>query len=143
MIRRPPGWWVAGGIGLLLLALVVGRLMRPTPRPTGPDPVRVWQPLPHRVEIEVLNSGGVIGAGRAGMLLLRRAGLDVVYLGNADSAHRGRDRNQVLVRRNDTAGVGRIVEALGDAEVIHQVDSSRMVDVTVLLGRRFAVPKGH
>ncbi|MES2305941.1 MAG: LytR C-terminal domain-containing protein [Gemmatimonadota bacterium] len=143
MNRLPARWWVGGAVGLIVVVLLAGRLLKRAPPPAGPEPVRVWEPLAHRVEVEVLNSGGVIGAGRAGMLLLRRAGLDVVYLGNADSAHRGRDRNQVLVRRNDTAGVGRIVEALGDAEVIRQMDSSRMVDVTVLLGRRFRVPKGY
>jgi hypothetical protein len=77
------------------------------------------------------------------MLLLRRAGLDVVSLANADSALSGRLRNQVLIRRHDTTGVGRVVEALGDAEVIEAADSTRLVDLTVLLGKRFRVSKGY
>lgn len=128
---------------MVAVALLAGRLARQAPvtsEPTGP---RRWEPLGRRVEVEVLNSGGIVGAGRAGMMLLRRAGLDVVYLGNAEAALRDRDRNQVLVRRGDTAGVGRVVEALGDAEVVEAPDSTRLVDLTVLLGRRFLVPKGH
>jgi len=70
-------------------------------------------------------------------------GLDVVSLANADSALSGRIRNQVLIRRHDTTGVGRVVEALGDAEVIESADSTRLVDLTVLLGKRFRVSKGY
>jgi hypothetical protein len=94
--------------------------------------------LPRKVTVEVLNSGGNVGAARLGMLLLRRARLDVVNFGNADSAQSGRIRNQVLVRRGDTTGVGRVIEALGAAEVIDAPDSTRLVDLTVLLGKEFA-----
>jgi hypothetical protein len=94
--------------------------------------------LPRKVTVEVLNSGGNIGAARVGMLLLRRARLDVVYFGNADSAQSGRVRNQVLVRRGDTTGVGRVIEALGNAEIVEAPDLARLVDLTVLLGKEFA-----
>lgn len=94
--------------------------------------------LPRKVTVEVLNSGGNVGAARLGMLALRRARLDVVSFGNADSAQSGRIRNQVLVRRGDTTGVGRVIEALGTADVIDAPDSTRLVDLTVLLGKEFA-----
>lgn len=94
--------------------------------------------LPRKVTVEVLNSGGNVGAARLGMLVLRRARLDVVSFGNADSAQSGRIRNQVLIRRGDTTGVGRVIEALGNAEVIDAPDSTRLVDLTVLLGKEFA-----
>jgi hypothetical protein len=139
----PRSWWIAGVAVVALLAVAVASLLPPKPLPDDVAQPRSWEPLPRRVVVEVLNSGGVVGAGRAGTLLLRRAGLDVVSLANADSAHRGRVRNQVLVRRQDTAGVGRAVEALGDAEVINAPDSTRLVDLTILLGKRFRVPKGH
>jgi len=98
----------------------------------------VMSDLPRKVTVEVLNSGGNVGAARLGMLILRRARLDVVSFGNADSAQSGRLRNQVLVRRGDTTGVGRVIEALGAAEVIDAPDSTRLVDLTVLLGKEFA-----
>ena len=94
--------------------------------------------LPRKVTVEVLNAGGSIGAARVGTLLLRRARLDVVYFGNADSAQSGRVRNQVLIRRGDTTGVGRVIEALGTAEVVEAPDPARLVDLTVLLGKEFA-----
>lgn len=139
----PRSWWL-GGVGVVaVLAVAAGLLLAPKPVPDEVVLPRSWAPLPRRVVVEVLNSGGVVGAGRAGTLLLRRAGLDVVSLANADSAHRGRERNQVLVRGRDTTGVGRAVEALGDAEVINAPDSTRLVDLTILLGKRFRVPKGN
>lgn len=138
-----PAWYVGGAIALVASVLVVWQWLRPPPARTEPPTSRAWQPLPRRVEVEVLNSGGLAGAGRAGMFLLRRAGLDVVLLADAEAALRGHDRNQVLVRRRDTTGVGRVVEALGDAEVVVMEDADRLVDLTVLLGRRFRVPKGH
>jgi hypothetical protein len=94
--------------------------------------------LPRKVTVEVLNSGGNIGAARVGTLLLRRARLDVVYFGNADSAQSGRVHNQVLVRRGDTTGVGRVIAALGTAEVVEAPEPARLVDLTVLLGKEFA-----
>ena len=139
----PRIWWVGGVIAVILSALAASWLLMPRPVPADVNPVRIWAPLSQRVVVEVINSGKVPGAGRAGMLLLRRAGLDVVSLSNADSALSGRLRNQILIRRRDTTGVGRIVEALGDAEVIEAADSTRLVDLTVLLGTRFLVPKGH
>lgn len=118
---------------MLLLALAACH--RRGGRTEGADP---GQPdLPRKVTVEVLNSGGNIGAARVGMLLLRRARLDVVYFGNADSAQSGRVRNQVLVRRGDTTGVGRVIEALGTAEIIEAPDLARLVDLTVLLGKEF------
>jgi len=139
----PRIWWVGGVIAVALSALAASWLLMPRPVPAEIDEFRVWEPLSQRVVVEVLNSGKVPGAGRAGMLLLRRAGLDVVSLANADSALSGRLRNQVLIRRHDTTGVGRVVEALGDAEVIEAADSTRLVDLTVLLGKRFRVSKGY
>lgn len=137
-------WWLLAGLGLaVILVVVVSGRGRSVPLAVAPPEARVWEALPRRVTVEVLNSGGVPTAGRTGMLLLRRAGLDVVVMANAPQALAGRERNQVLVRRGDTTGVGRAVEALGDAEVVVAKDESRLVDLTVLLGSRFKVPAGH
>lgn len=135
-------WAIGAGIAILAVAGLIWLVRRPASG-GGPVVMRQWTPLPKRVTVEVLNSGKVAGAGRAGTLLLRRAGLDVVYFGNADAKLADRDRNQVLIRGDDTSGVGRVVEALGDAEVIEAPDRTRLVDLTVLLGKKFAVPVGH
>ena len=45
-----------------------------------------------------------------------------------------RVRNEVLVRRGDTTGVGRIIEAIGPAVVTDAPDRGREVDLTLLVG---------
>ncbi|MGH7594047.1 MAG: hypothetical protein ACRELE_09400 [Gemmatimonadales bacterium] len=129
-------WYQLASVTMLLLALAACRARRgnAAPRMAGSP---ATTDLPHHVSVEVLNSGGNIGAARVGMVRLRLARLDVVGFGNADSAMSGRIRNQVLVRRGDTTGVGRVIEAIGDADVIDAPDSTRLVDLTVLLGKAF------
>ncbi|MGH7524213.1 MAG: LytR C-terminal domain-containing protein [Gemmatimonadales bacterium] len=92
--------------------------------------------------VEVLNAGGPPGAARVGTLLLRRARLDVVAFGNAAPALAHQLQNEVMVRRGDTTGVGRVIAVLGSAQVVDALDSTRMVDLTVLLGRQFVPPAG-
>ena len=64
---------------------------------------------------------------------LRRHGLDVVYYGTArvDTF----TTTQIVVRRGDTAGTGRILEALGAGTVVIELDSQKLLDITVILGR--------
>ena len=128
------------GAGVVLVGAFAVVMLKVAPRP-GPSGLHVeWAPLPHRVRVEVLNASGQPGAARIGRLLLQHAGLDVVQSGTADSANRGSLANRILVRLGDTVGVGRIVEALGGAEVVLQPDSNRIVDLTVILGRNFSPP---
>jgi hypothetical protein len=84
-----------------------------------------------RITVEVLNGTGRSGLARTATRTLRQRGLDVVFLGNADSAH---DSTQVLVRRGDSLAGGRVAEALGFGRVIGAPDTMRRVDVTVILG---------
>ena len=106
-------------------------------RPAGAR-VPAWTPLPRRVQVEVFNSGDAAGAARVATQLLRHAGLDAFNSGNAGGALRGMAHNRILVRRGDTTGVGRIVAVLGGAVVIAQSDSTRLVDLSVYLGKDFA-----
>lgn len=90
---------------------------------------------PHIV-VEVLNASGRPGLARAGALALRRAGIDVVYFGNAASGTT-LDSTKIVVRRGG-AGVGeRVRAALRLGRVSIDPDSSRLLDVSVLLGRDF------
>lgn len=86
--------------------------------------------------VEVLNASGRAGLARAAALQLRRAGVDVVYFGNA--AEGPLDSTRVLVRRGDLAAGTRVRTALGAGAVAAAPDSARLVDVTVLLGRDFS-----
>jgi LytR cell envelope-related transcriptional attenuator len=88
------------------------------------------------ITVEVLNASGRAGAARVGTRLLRQAGIDVVYFGNASET--GLDSTIIIVRRG-TVKVGEHVrEALGQGQIEVQLDSARLLDVSVLLGADFA-----
>ena len=133
-----PRWLLGSGV-LLLAAGLTWALLHAYQTAASRPPTRAE--LQRRVTVEVLNSTKVPGVARVGMLALRHAGLDVVYFGNADSALSGRQQSQVLVRRGDTTGVGRVIEALGQAVVIDAPDRARVVDLTVLIGADYVLAK--
>ena len=92
-----------------------------------------------RVVVEVLNTTGRGGLARTGTRVLRRAGIDVVSYGNAASeGDRGSDSTRILVRRGDREAGERVRRALKVGTVALRPDSTRLVDVSVLLGADFA-----
>ncbi|HET9386888.1 MAG TPA: LytR C-terminal domain-containing protein [Gemmatimonadales bacterium] len=93
------------------------------------------------ITVEVLNASGRAGDARSGTRLLRREGIDVVYFGNADSGTL--DSTRIIVRRG-SAKVGQQVRAaLGLGRVEIDLDSTKLLDVSVLLGADFAPPPGR
>ena len=90
--------------------------------------------LNHKVTVEVLNTTTAPGIARVARDVVRHAGLDVVYFGSAGEKLRDRAQTEVLVRRGDTTGVGRIVAAIGPVVVTDAPDLAREVDLTILLG---------
>ncbi len=89
-----------------------------------------------RVTVEVLNPGKQVGVARTATVRLRGQGLDVVYFGSlADTVLAKRERNLIYVRRGDTTGVGLVLAAIGDAEIVDRADRTRLVDLSVVLGR--------
>src|SRR5207237_8775833 len=81
--------------------------------------------------VEVLNASGRAGEARVGTRLLRRAGIDVVYFGNATDDVSGLDSTRIIVRRG-AANVGeriRTAPARGRGEV--QLGSARLPDARV------------
>lgn len=93
-----------------------------------------------RTIVEVLNASGRSGLARAATRMLRRAGVDVVYLGNA--AFDTLTATVVLSRRGDSLRAADVAELLGSVPTRNAVDTTRRVDATVLLGRDF-VPVGE
>jgi hypothetical protein len=87
-----------------------------------------------RVTVEVLNGTRRQGAARSATRMLRRRGLDVVFLGNADSLA---DSTRVLARRGDSAQAHYVKAALGLGLVLVATDTFRRVDVSVILGEDF------
>jgi hypothetical protein len=66
--------------------------------------------------------------------MLRRQGLDVVFLGNADSLAAS---TRVIVRRGDPDRGRHVVAALGAGKLVVETDTFRRVDVSVILGEDF------
>jgi LytR cell envelope-related transcriptional attenuator len=90
------------------------------------------------ITVEVLNASGRPGSARVGTRMLRQAGIDVVFFGNAGDAGTALDSTRIIVRRGD-ANVGqRVRAALGQGRVEVQLDSAKLLDVSVLLGTDFA-----
>jgi hypothetical protein len=89
-----------------------------------------------RVVVEVLNTTRALGLARTATRTLRDAGIDVVYFGSDTGAVA--DSTQVVLRRGDASAASRVARALGVGAIRQLPDSSRLVDVTVRLGRDFA-----
>jgi calcineurin-like phosphoesterase len=89
-----------------------------------------------RTIVEVLNASGRNGLARTATRMLRRAGVDVVYLGNA--AFDTLTATTVLVRRGDSLRAAEVAELLGATRSVRAPDTTRRVDATVLLGRDFS-----
>jgi hypothetical protein len=91
-----------------------------------------------RVTVEVLNATGRTGLARTATRVLRQAGIDVVYFGNAPSETGELDSTRILVRRGDAGAGERVRRALGTGVVTVARDSARLLHVSVLLGTDFA-----
>ena len=91
-------------------------------------------PVQGRVMIEVLNGTQRQGAARTATRMLRGRGLDVVFLGNADSAETW---TRVIVRRGDPDRARYVVGVLGVGKIVVEPDTFRRVDVSVILGEDF------
>ena len=124
-----------GAVAAIAVATAVFFSLRPTTSVDPRAPEQQWAELPRDVDVEVLNGTSASGLARDAAFRLREGHLDVVSFGDADSAWRGRARSAVVVRRRDTTGVGRVREMLGDVEVIDRYDESRIVDLSVILGK--------
>jgi len=84
--------------------------------------------------IEVLNGTQRQGVARTATRMLRGRGLDVVFLGNADSAE---TVTRVIVRRGDPERAKYVVDVLGTGKIVVEPDTFRRVDVSVILGQDF------
>jgi hypothetical protein len=90
-----------------------------------------------RIKVEVLNATNVRGLARRATFALRDAGFDVVGYGNDPDL---RDSTLVLVRSGKTDWAERLARVLGGARVESRPDSSRYLDITVLLGSDWRPP---
>jgi hypothetical protein len=128
-------------IGVAVLLLTGTLIIRaatteraPAPRAAAPDASTTNA---ERVKVEVLNATDVRGLARRATMLLRDKGFDVLYMGSTSERL---DSTVVLDRSGNPARAQRVAEALGGARVESRPDTSRYLDVTVMLGRAWRAP---
>lgn len=97
--------------------------------PRAPDGVRV--------RVQVLNTTGTRGLARRATRLLRDQGFDVVDMGNGNPAL---DTTLVLDRSGHPEWAAAVARLIKPATSRTERDSSRYLDVTVLLGRSWNPP---
>ena len=88
---------------------------------------------------QVLNATTTRGLARRATELLRDRGFDVVDVGSTAAQERG-DSTFVLDRSGHPDWARRVAAAMGGARVIARPDSSRYLDVTVLVGASWRPP---
>ena len=120
-------WWIRGAGD--------GSASRPartlfTPEERAPEGVRV--------RVEILNATATPRLAQGATRLLRDRGFDVVSTGNSPQR---RDSTLVLDRTNHPEWARLVASVLGRGDAVElRPDSSRYVDVTVLLGADWTPP---
>jgi len=90
-----------------------------------------------RVRVQVLNATRTRGLARRAMLYLRDQGFDVVEVGTTTPTL---DTTVVLDRSRHPTWAREVASSLGAARVETRPDSSRYLDVTVLVGASWRPP---
>lgn len=127
-------------VALLLVAVGVVLALR-DPSTRAPQAVRqrvdAEAPAGVRIRVEVLNATRVRGLARRATMHLRDRGFDVVNVGTSPEV---RDSIVVLDRSGHPDWAALVARALGGARVEQALDSSRYLDVTVLIGATWRPP---
>ena len=142
-MERPPlsrrtGLLLAGALALVLIAALARWLGAPVGLPfgEGTDVPRIV-PEGTRIRVEVLNATTTRGLARRATLYLRDRGFDVVTIGTATEK---RDSTLVIDRAGNAEWARLVSSALGGAPIETRRDTSRYLDVTVLIGASWRPP---
>ena len=92
-----------------------------------------------RIRVQVLNSTKTRGLARRATLLLRDHGFDVVDMGSVGGQ---RDTTVVLDLSGHPDWAKRVAKAMGAARIETRTDTSRYLDIAVVLGATWRPPIG-
>jgi hypothetical protein len=109
---------------------------RQEPNATPPASPKVHAPADVRIRVRVLNATRTHGLARRATRYLRDRGFDVVESGNAPEA---RD-STIVIDHSHHGGWAALVGAAMGARVVSRPDTSRYLDVTVLVGATWRPP---
>ena len=136
--------WLAALAAVAIAAVAVSIvLVRRHPAPVRATALgrlvtkEVSAPPNTRVRVEIINATKTRGLARRATRLLRDRGFDVVTFTTSPTQQ---DTTFVLDRTNHLEWAKLVGQALGDARVIARPDTSRYVDVTVVLGTSWRPP---
>jgi LytR cell envelope-related transcriptional attenuator len=127
-------------VGLMALAMIgAGAIvqMRTHRGPSAPPPPGVRAPDGVRIRVQVLNATKVHGLARRATMLLRDRGFDVVETGNVNDS---RDTTLVLDLSNHPEWAARVARVFGTTRIETRRDSSRYLDIAVVLGATWRPP---
>lgn len=132
---------VVAAVLVVVGAVVVRRALAPhaatTQAVTRMENSVARAPAGVRVRVEVLNTTRTRGLARRATEYLRDLGYDVVAIGTQGPA---RDSSLVIVRTGHADWARPLADAVQPAAVENRPDSSRYVDVSVLLGTSWRPP---
>jgi hypothetical protein len=127
-------------LAFVLIGSIVALAVTATTLPARRSPARTEHaagPSTPRVRVQVLNATRTRGLGRRAMLYLRDQGFDVVEVGTTTPT---RDTTLVLDRSRHPEWARNVASSMGAAHVETRIDSSRYLDVTVLIGSSWRPP---
>lgn len=135
--RRRYGRIIVVVLILLGIAWIGWQLLALRPAKNGSSaPEDARAPEGVRIKVEVLNATQTKGLARRATLYLRDRGFDVVGSGNVSE----RRTSTVVYDRSAHPAWARLVGRAMNAPVVERPDSSRYLDVTVLLGGDWRPP---
>ena len=138
MRRRAVLALVGAAVALAVAGAVLGwpgHLGRTARQAGGPADARA--PAGVRIRVEVLNATRTRGLARLAAMHLRDRGFDVVGVGTSPEQ---RDSSLVLDRTGHPDWAALVARAIGGARVEARPDTSRYLDVTVLVGAAWRPP---
>lgn len=137
---RLRGRWILLALAIVALGVVAWRQwLRPEARAEAAARAEIERIVPDsvRIKVEVLNATSIRGLARRGTFHLRDLGFDVVSSGNSNEKL---DSTVVLVRSGRMDWGELAARGLGGARVEARPDSSRYLDLTILLGTSWRPP---
>jgi hypothetical protein len=133
--------WIAIGVilaGLVLGGVAIGRARTHRSESAGtPVPDDLRAPPGQRIRVQVLNATKTRGLARRATMLLRDRGFDVVDVGTLAAT---RDSTLVLDLSGHPEWANRVAAMFGGARVMARRDSSRYLDIAVLIGTTWRPP---
>jgi hypothetical protein len=139
--QRKIGRWIL--LAIVVAAAVYGARrwwqQRTSAVVAAPSAVPITRVVPEgtRIRVEVLNATETTGLARRAMQAMRDAGFDVVFFGTSKEQS---DSSVVLDRSGHPEWAALAAKALQGARVESKLDTSRYLDLTILVGRRWLPP---